>query len=660
MSNRESNFSGYPYAACRPLEFGSVRLTEGFWSRTAEQSRSQGLPALLSEYENRNVVGNFVAAAAGQPRAKEENASNYDEFLFKALEACNYHIGISADKRLSEQYERIRDIVLAAQEPDGYLNTISRQTGIPRYSEESRQELYAGGHLMQAGIAERRMTGKDTLYIAAKRYIDCLIQGFGIDGSRLTRRFGRFKWPDHPNVELALVELYRETGDTKYLEFCNAILHHDEYRNRTQMTNHAVQELLHAAGGADYYLETGDREVWDATIRLWNDLLKKVYITGGVGSTHRGPTRESVGKEHALTNDQAYTETCAAISLVFWSWRMFLATAEGSFIDMLERTLYNGVLGGLSADGCEYFYENPLEYRVVSAAGSAATEDQFTDFRGDSYPRKAFHGCSCCPPNVQRLLASVQSYIYSVSESRLFVNMYVASQAGVRLDTGTQVSITQKTAYPWRGGTSIEISLEKSATFSLMLRIPEWCPAVTVKVNGESPDPVSATRNVIEGVSKGFFEIRREWSDGDIVAVGLEMVPRFVQSHPKNIANYEKLVIAKGPLVYCLEGIDNPDIDIFSVVVAIPTEFKEHDGSGTKQQSTQTSGPVTLEFEAYLRDDAVWDKTPYQTLDTDSTPGDLTGRLTPVSVKAIPYYTWANRGRSSMVTALRYLRTSTE
>ncbi len=624
------NHIDYTHAVSRPLDLNDVEVTGGFWKSILDKSRNVALPALLTEYEDRNVVKNFTDAAAGRPRSQEKNFSNYDEFLFKALEACNYYIFREGTDALRKQYERIRDIVLAVQEDDGYLNTHARQMGIEHHSKETVQELYAGGHLMQAGIAEMRAGKESVLFDAARRYIDCLIRGYGLDGAGLHRY--RTKWPDHPNVEMALVELYRVTGDNKYLQFCDSVLKHSEYRGRTQMLNHAVCELLLATGGTDYYLETGDSEVWEATKRLWQDMLKKVYVTGSVGSTHRGTTHEAVGKEFALTNDQAYAETCAAISLVFWSWCMFLATGEAGYVDMLECALYNGVLSGVSLAGTEYFYENPHEYRAVSAEGSAATEDKYADFRGDDHTRKAFHSCSCCPPNVQRLFASLQQYIYAAADRNIWVNLFIDSKMKVVLSDDLEVTLQQKSNYPWDGRISIDLDLPRSAEFSLNIRVPGWSGNAVLTVNGEK---------VTAETDAGYMRIEREWKKGDSLCLDLPMEPRLLQSHPKNTANYGKLVVTRGPLVYCLEGIDNPGVDIFSVALQEDVTFR------AERANDVFEGAVKLKGHALLRRDEEWDLAPYQPFNA--------GRETkykPVAITAIPYFAWANRGKNSMITAL--------
>lgn len=626
----------YAHAVARPLGLADVRIVAGFWKRIIDRARTDGLPALLKEYEGRNIVGNFRDTAARRPRAKEENGGNYDEFLFKALEACNYSLIGEAKGDLPGTYERIRDIVLSAQEPDGYLNTYGTQTRTPRHSPDSQQELYAGGHLMQAGLAERACTRETVLFDAARRYIDCLIAGYGEGGEKFTRFYGRFKWPDHPNVEMALVELYRATADEKYLRFCDAVLRYSEFRGRTRMLNHAVCEMLHAAGGTDYYLETGDKKALAAANALWDDMLKKVYVTGGIGAAHRGTLWEAVGNEYALSNDLAYTETCASIGLVFWSWRMFLARPARRYADMLERALYNGVLAGVSLDGREYFYENPLEYRAVGAAGSAAMDDACADFRGDGWRRKAYHHCSCCPPNVQRLLASLQQYLYAFDGETVWVNLFADSEASLPAPGGGRLRLRQQTDYPWDGAVRLTVGLDRPADLQLKIRWPGWCADMSVAVNGQA---------VTKGAARdGYVEVSRTWQDGDAVTIEMAMPARLEQSHPKNTANYAKLVIARGPLVYCLEGHDNPDVDLFAVTLPAKPKFRM-----TRCRDLLGS-VVLLDGEAFARDDSEWSAGPYRPFRPTRT-----ARMAPAHVVAIPYYAWANRGRSDMVTALPYV-----
>jgi len=326
---------------------------------------------------------------------------------------------------------------------------------------------------------------------------------------------------------------------------------------------------------------------------------------------------------------------------VFWSWRMFLAKAESRYIDMLERALYNGVLAGMSLAGTEYFYENPLEYRRVTARGSAATEDQFADFRMDRGPRKAYHGCSCCPPNVQRLLASLQQYVYAAGNASMWVNLYADSEAKLDVGGGRLVAIRQQTAYPWDRSARLSLAMEDATQFSLGLRIPEWCKRAAVTVNGTPTEGDDV---------RGYRTITRSWQDGDVVEINLDMPVQYVQSHPRNIANYEKLVVARGPVVYCLEQADNQEVDLFSIVLARSPGF-------SVSVSQELGGAVVVDGHAFARDDSAWDQAPYRRIapGTDADASD-NGSLRRVRVRAVPYYAWANRGMGSMVTALPHER----
>lgn len=655
----------YSYAKTKPLDLRRVKITGGFWQKRIEQSRTVGLPRLLSQYEDRNIVKNFIAVSQNRPRDDMENGRNYDEFLFKALEAAAYYLGESelpewpnddaqeCPRWLSElksQYRRIRDIVLSAQQPDGYLNTLAVSSGTEHFTPECVQEMYAGGHLMQAGIADYRGTGNRILFKAAKKYVDRIIQAFNEEGRQMWRHNDVWKWPDHPNFESALIELYRVTGERKYIEFCNQILDFAEYRDRTQILNHAVCEMLHAAGGTDYYLETGDTEVWKTTQCLWADMIKKVYVTGAIGAAHTRGTSEAVGKEHYLTNIDSYAETCASVSSIFWNWRMFLATAECKYVDMLERALYNAVIAGIAENGYEYFYQNPHEYKAVTSSGSGAVSDTYADSRGANYQRNEHIGCSCCPPNVQRLFASLQQYIYAVKDDAIWINLFIDSEMRHQVPGGPIVTLKQKTEYPWDGKVLISMGIEneRAAELSIKVRVPEWCEDAEIKVNGEiwaMAGEQGDDRHRHSGHQPAtYVEIKRDWAHGDNVELSLPMDVRLLRSHPKNIANYGKVVIARGPVIYCLESTDNPDVDIFCV------ELPEAGAFADRYDADLLGGVVVLEGAAWERDDRWWDTHPYPSLgSTHDVPDE--DAVKGARIKAIPYFAWANRGRCSMITA---------
>ena len=621
----------YPCAHARPVAVKQIEITSGYWKGVLDQSRTMGLPRLLDQYEDRNIVRNFIAVAEGTPREEENNAANYDEFLYKALEAAAYYLDEPDTDQLREQYERIRDIVLSAQQPDGYLNTHATSNDLERFTAETHQEMYAGGHLMQAGIAELRTTGETMLFDAARRHVDRLIRAY-TDQGRSMPRFHQTAWPDHPNFEMALVELYRVTGDEKYLDFCRDILDFSDYPGRTRMLHHAVMELLHVTGATDYYLETGDDDVWKASRRLHDDFLKKVYVTGAVGSTNRRSMRESVGKAFELTNDAAYAETCASISNVFWQWRLFLATGQGRYIDMLERALYNGVQAGVARNGYEYFYVNPHEYRVVDPAGTVTLQEDGTNtFQRGPETRQEVWPCSCCPPNVQRLLASLDQYIYAAKDDELWVNLFVDSELQHEADNGRSFTLDQTTNYPWEGQTRIEMNTRSPVELTLHLRIPAWCDDFCVELNGQKSD---ASRD-----DSGYLTLDRTWADGDSLLLMMSMPVRLVASHPKNIANYEKAAMMRGPLVYCLEQVDHPGVDIFSVEWPRDGEWR------AEHKADLLGGVSVIEGHAWERDDSEWDARPYRSIE------DLSSMdMDEVEIRAIPFYAWANRGRSSMVT----------
>ena len=651
----------YKFSKTTPINPNDVRIIDGFWKDIIDRSRKRGLKRLLDEYENRQVVKNFIDVAEGNPRVKDlreftqnrlkwipekdktpsndnrQNGMNFDEFLFKALEACGYYLSDDNLKELHKQYYRIRDIVISAQQPDGYLNTIAIQEKKEKYSHDI-QELYACGHLVQAGIAALRSRGDTTLFDVSKKYMDCIIDGYNQNNNSNPFLFfldGRLLWPDHPNIEMALVELYRETGEKKYLDFCKKILDQSNYTERSQMFAHAVCEILHATGGTDYYMETGDLDIWGATKSLWDDALKKVYITGAIGSVNTPSTFESVGKKYELTNVFTYGETCASISYVFWSWRMFLATTDGHYTDMMERVLYNGVLGGVSLDGCKYFYQNPLEYRSESPKGSASVEESFYDHRNLNQ-RKAYHYCSCCPPNVQRLFASLHQYIYTANEDTIWINLFVESKLEYKLQDGTNIELSQETNYPWEGISKITLNPENSSNFTIMVRIPEWCDHSKIIINDEPMLP--------QEKNNGYLKIKRNWDSGDHITIDMSMKVQLIKSHPKNIANYGKLVLSYGPVIYCIEQVDNPDFDIFSLVIDTKNPWK------TKFEKNLLEGVVSITGKAFIRDDSDWERNPYQTYGKVQEQ-----KLSSVIIKAIPYFAWANRGKYSMITAFPYI-----
>ncbi len=614
----------YKFAKSLPVNLQDVEVTDDFWKTRIDQSRTHGLPKLLTEYENRPIVTNFL------PSREHRGASNQDEFLYKALEAAAYYMDDDRPEELKKQYIRIRGIVIAAQTPDGYINTRTLKTNIEPFSPESIMDFYFAGHLMQAGIAELRTTGDTALFNAAKKFVDLLIEAYTKGGKKFNSR--RYPFTDHPNFEMAVVELYRVTGDRKYLDFCKRILDFGDYANKDAVEAHAVMEMLFNTGAVDYYLETGDPLIWQSAVNQWNDMLKKMYVTGGVGAEHRG---KRFAKPHDLPNSRAYAETCASISSVFWNWRMFLATGDAKYTDLMEHLLYNGVLSGISLNGHEYFYVNPLEYQEYKPH-PPSDRDPFIYSTYWVVRRRESWECSCCPPNVQRLLASFQQYIYSVKGDSVWVNLFVGSTLKHQLPNDAKLTLKQRTEYPWKGNVEIRVSLDRPAPFSLKLRIPNWSSNAGVKVNGK---PVKLKQ-------KGgyYLDITREWKDSDVVKADFPMPVRLVRSHPRNTANIGKVVICRGPLVFCLESVDHPQANIFDIRLPLDGTF------GCIYKSDLLGGIVLIEGDGFLLDTSRWDEQPFQEYKKCDK-----SELKPIGIKAVPYYAWANREHGSMITAIPYV-----
>jgi len=570
---------------------------------------------VLDEYltgKSKYITRNFQVAA-GTVDEPRQGGRNSDEFLYKLMEAASYYVGDEDTGQIVRDLDRIIDVVLAAQLDDGYLNTWVTATGKRRFSSESWMEYYYGAHLMQAGLAHRRITGETRLFDAARKYIDLLHRETSPPDKWPFLTEPTDAWPykfkheerlyvqRHPDAEMALVELYRETGDKKYLDFSRLIMEGGEnYLKREGLVSHAVKETLLNAGAIDYYLESGDRRFFDQVGRMWADLNRgKMYITGGVGARHAG---EAYGDNYELPNRSAYAETCAAISNVFWQWRLLLATGEAKYADLMERVLYNGFLAGVSLDGTKFFYRNPLSHRG-SNAGKQPDELRHT-----------YWGCSCCPPNIQRLFASLQTYVYTATDSHVGVHLYTGSTLRYMLPGGEELTLVQKTDYPWSEDVQFDVALDKPGRFTLSLRIPGWCHGASAEVNGQT----------VEVKPRGgyYLAIDRPWRGGDVVRAKLPMPPRIVAGDRRVADQVGRLAILRGPIVYCLESHDNPDADLDQIVVPEDIELSARFEPGL------LGGVVTLSGKAQLVRHAV-------------EPGETT--IEPTTIKAIPYYVWANR-----------------
>ena len=487
-----------------------------------------------------------------------------------------------------------------AQRSDGYLDTYFEiERADERWTDFDLHEMYCAGHLFQAAVAHHRATGKRSLLDVAVRFADHIDATFG--PPELGKRIGT---DGHPEVEMGLIELARTTGDARYIELTKFLVDvrghgylgnaydrygreyhqdHQPFRELNEIVGHAVRSVYLNAGVADLYAETGETALLDALHRLWESMTtRKMYITGGIGSRWFG---EAFGPDYELPNALAYTETCAAIGSIMWNWRMFLIEGEAKYADLIERTLYNAVLPGVSLDGETYFYQNPL-----ADEGGHRRQPWFTT--------------ACCPPNVARLLASLPGYFYSLKDDEIWVNLYAESAATIHLPDGRTVKLRQSTRYPWEGEIAIEVGGE--GEFAIRLRIPEWCESgATLTVNGASVGTPAAPGS--------YAAVRRTWQAGDLVRLSLPMPVRRLHCHPRVTENAGHLALMRGPLVYCLEQVDHPGADIHDIALPDEAPFR------TDWEPDLLGGVVTLTAEAVTsRADGSWDKRLYQSIQTKS------------------------------------------
>ncbi len=614
-----------PYAALRPVPVSAVQLQDSFWAPRLAINREVTLPAQLRQCEETGRIDNF-RRASGKKQCDFQGIYFNDSDVYKWLEAASWSLATHPDPKLEAEVDAVIAEVAAAQDEDGYLNTYFTFERKPeRWSNlKDLHEIYCAGHLIQAAVAHHRATGKTTLLDVARRLADCLDRTFGPEPGKRSGACG------HEEAEMALVELYRETGEERYLRlarfmvdqrgqkpglFGNSPYYQDHlpFVEQQEFTGHAVRHLYLACGATDIAAETDAPGYREALEALWENLTqKRMYVTGGAGSRYEG---EAFGNDYELPNDRAYTETCAAIGSVMWNWRMLNLTGEARFADLMELTLYNAVLSGLSLDGTRYFYQNPLADR-------------------GKHRRQEWFGCACCPPNIARLLASLPGYFYSTSESGVHVHLYATGVANIALANGETVRLVQRTNYPWDG--EIEILIEEAPTvpFELKLRIPGWAVGGSVEINGqEISDHGLSNEEGAGGWYARHVGWHRTWQAGDVIRLGLLIPVQRLGSHPHVQGNWGRVALQRGPLIYCFEQADNPDADVWDTILHPYVELHP-------EFVPDLLGGVTV-----LRGRAI---TFYYT-DTDRLYGRIQewqapeSLLSPVTVTAIPYYAWANR-----------------
>lgn len=646
--------NGYPITQ---VPFTAVKVTPGtFWGERIRATREVTIPLAFQKCEETHRYENFKMAAYTLQHPGHEglqtpkwDVSKFmgfsfdDTDVYKTIEGASYVLQTYPDKQLAAYIDSVLDIVAAAQEPDGYLytaRTINTEhphhwAGKKRWEVEDflSHELYNLGHMVDAACAHYQATGSDKFLNIAKRYADCVVREVGAQQGQAC------VVPGHQIAEMALARLYVLTGEQKYLDEAKFLLDYrgktgrrDKYSqsdkpvvDQTEAWGHAVRAGYMYAGMADVAALTGDADYLKAIDAIYNNIVsKKYYITGGVGARHEG---EAFGADYELPNLTSYNETCAAISMVYLFHRMFLLHGDAKYIDCMERTLYNGVISGMSVDGGRFFYPNPL-----SADGKYAfNADNTTE-------RQPWFGCACCPSNLCRFIPSFPGYMYAVKDRNLYVNLFAGNTATMQVG-GKQVVLEQQTNYPWDGDISIKVMKNQAKAFRMLIRIPGWVDrqpvpsdlyrfsddvqgSYTVKVNGRP----------VEGqLENGYLAIDRQWKKGDVVSVQLDMPVRTVKADQHVKADQGRTAVERGPLVYCAEGADNQGFCIFNFLVPRQPRFTVVDRQISGQRDVNFSVKA-IEVEG-------------QAVDTDAA-GKVKAQSATLTM--IPYYAWNHRGTGLM------------
>ena len=530
-----------PLKMIEQIDFSHVKINDNFWSPRLSKHVSATLPVCIDQIENQTGrIRNFENAAKGEG---EHSGIFFDDSdVYKALEGMAYSLINNPDPELEKKADEWIDKFAAAQQPDGYINTFYTLTGLDkRWTNMDKHEMYCAGHMIEAGVAYYQATGKRKLLDVCIRMADHMMSQFGP---------GKRHWvPGHEEIELALVKLYQTTQEQKYLDFAYWLLEErghghgtmgDEgkwdpvyyqdivpVRQLTDISGHAVRCMYLYCGMADVAALKDGRGYIAAMDRLWDDVVhRNMYITGGIGSSR---DNEGFTEDYDLPNLDAYCETCASVGMVLWNQRMNQLTGDSKYIDVLERSLYNGALAGISLGGDRFFYVNPLESK------------------GDHH-RQEWYGCACCPSQLSRFLPSIGNYIYASSDDALWVNLYIGNTGQIRIGE-TDILLTQETDYPWDGSVKLTISTSQPLEKEIRLRIPNWCKTYDLSINGKRI-------NVSE--EKGYAVIK-DWKSQDVIALDMDMPVEIVAADPHVKENFGKRAIQRGPLVYCMEEIDNPE-----------------------------------------------------------------------------------------------------
>jgi DUF1680 family protein len=608
--------SGEPKLQSVP--FTQVQISDTFWSPRQKTNREVSLPHSLDMLEAAGNIKNLDLAIEGK-HTDYSGPVFMDSDLYKVIEAVSFSLATHPDATLDTRLDGIIAKIAKAQMADGYLDTWY-QVNEPdkRFTNlRDNHEMYCGGHLIEAAVAHYQATGKRTLLNVAIKLADNLDRVFGEGPGK------RAGYCGHPEIELALIKLWKATGEERYFKLAEFFVSHrgehffakehgtatERYdgtywldqvpiRQQTAIVGHAVRAGYLLSGVTDVMAEDGDPGLKQMIDRVWNNATqRRMYVTGGIGTSG---SNEGFTTDYDLPNFTAYQETCASVAMAMWNERLALLYGDAKYVDVMERTLYNGVLAGGSADGTKYFYDNPLASK-------------------GAHHRSGWFSCACCPPNEARTLASIGGYAYGVSANDLYVNLFMQGSMKAKVG-GQEIALDVKTQYPWDG--KVVFDVKQGGTFNLRLRKPEWCPEASVKVNGETLTP---------SLEKGYLVLNRAWKAGDTIDYAMDMPVRRLEADPRVKDDQGRLALARGPLIYCMEAADNPG---GVLNVALPADAR----LTTQLDKSILGGLVTINGTGTCRTETDW-------------PGGLYRpheELKSVKIKAIPYYAWDNRAVGEM------------
>ena len=643
-----TNTSASTYAKLSSVDMGGATWTTGFWAERFDVCQKSMIPTMWELYHSdRNHAYKNFEIAAGLAKGEHKGPPFHDGDFFKLLEALAASYAVTHDPKLDKQLDEAIALIAKVQRADGYISTHSTIAELNNpgkkaaFKDRLNFETYNLGHLMTAACVHYRATGKTSMLDLAKKSTDYLYNFYKRASPELARN------AICPSHYMGVVEMYRTTRDPRYLELAQSLINirglaadigtddnqdRVPFRQMQKAGGHAVRANYLFAGAADVYAETGDKTLLTTLDRMWDDVTQhKLYVTGACGALYDGVSpdgtaykpdtvqkiHQAYGRDYQLPNHTAHGETCANIGNVLWNWRMLQVTADAKYADVLETSLYNSVLSGISLDGQRFLYTNPLAYSAALPFLQRWSKER-VDYISLS---------NCCPPNVVRTISEVNNYLYSVSDKGLWLNLYGGNNLNTKLKDGSPVKLTEETNYPWDGAVKLTLSEAPKKPFSLFLRVPGWCEGAKLLVNGK-PESVTLKPGT-------YAEVNRRWKAGDKVELSLPMPAQLVETNPLVEENRNQVAVKRGPVVYCLEAADLPaGKPLSGLLIPAGTTFTP------RHTTVAGSDIVWLEGQGEFVDNSAWKGQLYHPI-SKSQP-------TPVPFKLIPYYAWGNRGLGDM------------